>query len=206
MKVVLVLVLVLVLDLPRTHADRVSQLAQALDAIHALGATGRDRLERDMYAAARTRCHAEVAPPAPACLADAAAALCRGDTSCEAAADVVATNTRAADDWIDQATRARLVRGAADYRVALFAELHHRFAALAAELALTGGHDAAAGASPGSAGARSTPAGSAESIDRLCRERDRTVHACQDGDASCVPSVPWSRCVAALVWFVGSSP
>ena len=187
MKVVLVLVLVLVLDLPRAHADRVSQIAQALTAVHALGPAGRDRLERDMYAAARTSCHAESAPPSPSCLADAASTLCHGDPGCEAAADVVATNTRAADDWIDPATRARLVRGASDYRAALMAELHHRFAALAAELALAGGRDAAA-------------------IDQLCRERDRTVHACQAADPTCVPSVPWSRCVAALVWFVGGTP
>jgi len=43
-------------------------------------------------------------------------------------------------------------------------------------------------------------------IDRLCAQRDRALHACEAGDAACVPSLPWSRCVAALVWFVGGSP
>ncbi len=184
--VVLVLVLVLVLDLRLSRADHVPYIARALTAIHSLGPADRDRLEHDLYTAARTRCHAESAPPTPSCLADAASALCQGDAACEAAADVVATNTRAADDWVDEATRARLVRSSTDYRVALSGELHRRFAALAGELALAGGVDAAA-------------------IDRLCRARDRTVHACQPGDDSCVPSLPWSRCVAALVWFVAST-
>ncbi len=187
MKIAFVLVLVLVLDLRASRADHAPYIARALAAVQALGPAGRDRLEREVYSAARTRCHAEAAPPAPSCLADAAAALCHGDAACEAAADVVATNTRAADDWVDEATRARLVRSSTDYRAALAAELHRRFAALAAELALSGGRDAAA-------------------IDHLCRERDRAVHACQAGDDSCVPSVPWSRCVAALVWFAGSTP
>jgi hypothetical protein len=163
-------------------ADRVAYLSRALTAVHTLGAGGRDRLELELYTAARTRCHADIA-----CLAEAAAALCHGDPACEAAADVVAANTRAANDWVDEATRARLVRSSVDYRVALAGELHRRFAALAAELALAGGTDAAA-------------------IDRLCRERDRTLHACRDDDTTCVPSLPWSRCAAALVWFVGSTP
>jgi len=167
-------------------ADRVAHLDQALTAIRALGATGRDKLERDVYTAARTQCHAESSPPAPSCLADAASALCHGDPACEAAADVAVANARAANDWIDEATRAQLVRSSIDYRAALSGELHKRFAALAAELALTGERGAAG-------------------IDRLCRERDRAVHACTAGDATCVPSLPWSRCAAALLWFVAST-
>jgi hypothetical protein len=180
--------LVLALDLRASaEPDRVAAISHALVAVHDLGAARRDQLERDIYRLARTRCHADAAPPAPPCLAEIATGLCGGDAKCEAAADVVAANTRAASDWIDETTRARLVRSASDYRAALFSELHRRFAALAAELALAGGHDPAA-------------------IDRLCRERDRAVHACTGDDPTCVPSLPWSRCVAALVWFVGSTP
>jgi hypothetical protein len=194
-RIVLVLVLVLaafalvlVLDSPAAHAapDRTTWISRALAAVHDLGPSGRDKLERDIYAAARTTCHAEVAPPVWRCLSDAAAALCKGAAACEAAADVIATNTRAASDWVDEATRAQLVRTSIDYRAALSAELHRRFGALAAELALAKTRDAAA-------------------IDRFCRERDRTLHACREDDPTCVPSVPWSRCVAALVWYVGSS-
>ena len=48
--------------------------------------------------------------------------------------------------------------------------------------------------------------GDAASIDHLCATRDREVHACKPGDAACVPSIPWTRCVAALVWYVGDNP
>jgi hypothetical protein len=176
------LAILLVLAHTAAADDRVAYVTRALAAVHALGPTGRDHIEQELYTAARTRCHADIA-----CLVAAATTLCHGDAACEAAADVAAVNTRATNDWVDETMRARLVRSSADYRAALAAELHHRFAALAAELVLAGGRDAAA-------------------IDHLCRERDRAIHACRDDDATCVPSVPWSRCAAALVWFVGSSP
>ena len=166
--------------------DRVAQLARELSAVHELGPARRDQLARDVYEAARARCRADAAPPTPACLADVAATRCGSDAVCAAAADVVAANLRAANTWVDQATRAGLVRGSADYRIALAAELERRYAALAAELALDGG------------------AGDAASIDKFCRTRDRDVHACRADDASCVPSLPWSRCSAALAWYVGS--
>jgi hypothetical protein len=166
---------------------RVAYVARALAAVRELGAAGRASLDRALYDASRVRCHADAGPPSASCLVDAATAICAGDRRCEAAADIIVTNLRATNAWVDQATRFRLVRGSADYHAALAAELRRRFAALAAELALAGGGDGAA-------------------IDRLCVERDRAVHACRDGDDACVPSVPWSRCVAALVWYVGSSP
>src|SRR5207248_2403751 len=117
------------------------------------------------------------------------------------------------NDWIDEATRAQLVRSSTDYRAGLAGELHKKLAALAAELALTGAPEVEAAAFTPAAGkaveaAGFTPAAgkAAAAIDRLCRERDRTVHACRDGDQACIPSIPWSRCTAALVWFVGASP
>lgn len=166
---------------------RVDHVARALAAVRQLGPAGRDKLERDLHTAARARCHADAATPTPACLVDAAIATCGGDATCRAAADVVAANLRAETDWVDEPTRIRLVRTSTDYRAALSAELRRHHAALAAELALE------------------STSSDANAIDQLCRERDRVVHACPAGDASCVPSVPWSRCVAALVWFVGGA-
>jgi hypothetical protein len=172
---------------------RVGHVAEALAAVRELGPTGRDQLDRALYATARTQCHADTGTPAASCLIAAARAVCAPDADrprCQAAADVIVANLRAAPAWVDEATRFRLVRGSADYHAALAAELHRRYAALAAELVLGGqagsasGHDAAA-------------------IDQLCVTRDRAIHACQPGDTACVPSLPWSRCVAALVWFVG---
>jgi len=178
----------IVLGLATTAAadpDRLDYVARVLDATQALGATGRANLERDLYSAARTECR--TTPPAVACLTEVAHRACKNDDRCELAADAAVTNLRAANDWVDQATRAGLVRASTDYRVALAAELHKRFAALAAELVVV---DAP------------TPAAA---IDRLCATRDRVVHACRAGDPACVPSLPWSRCVAALVWYVGGA-
>jgi hypothetical protein len=137
------------------------------------------------------------------CLIAAARTACDGAPDrqrCEAAADVAVTNLRGETTLVDEATRMRLVRGSADYRAALAAELHRRYAVLAAELVV------------GNAGAGGMPAGAASAgddaraIDELCARRDRVLHACQAGDAACVPSLPWSRCVAALVWFVAGGP
>jgi hypothetical protein len=171
---------------------RVDHVAQALAAVRALGPDGRERLDRELYTATRAQCHADTSTPAASCLVAAARAACAGDPDrarCEAAADVVVTKLRAASWFVDEPTRIRLVRGSTDYRTALAAELDKRFAVLAAELVLAG-----AGTSDAAA------------IDQLCASRDRELHVCAAGDAACVPSLPWSRCVAALVWFVGRSP
>jgi hypothetical protein len=175
---------------------RAAYVARVLAAVRGLGPAGCDALDRTMYAAARGRCHADAGAPAARCLIDAARAACAGDADrprCEAAADVIATNLRGQAALVDEPTRIRLVRGSADYRAALAAELRRRYAVLAAELVLAG---------PG----RARGGDDARAIDELCARRDRALHVCQPGAAACVPSLPWSRCVAALVWFVGGGP
>ncbi|HMG56257.1 MAG TPA: hypothetical protein VK601_22310 [Kofleriaceae bacterium] len=177
---------------PLPHA---AYVARALAAVRGLGPAGCEALDRTIYAAARSQCRADAGTPAAACLIAAGRAACAAAADrarCEAAADVIATNLRGQTALIDDATRMRLVRGSADYRAALTAELRRRYAVLAAELVLSG---------PGA-----TPDAEAQAIDELCLRRDRAVHACEPGDKACVPSLPWSRCVAALVWFVGGGP
>jgi hypothetical protein len=174
---------------------RAVYVARALAAVRGLGPDGCAALDRALYDAARARCRADAGTPAASCLIAAARAACAGDAGrarCEAAADVIATNLRGQTALVDDATRFRLIRGSADYRAALAAELHRRYAVLAAELVLAG---------PGAA-----PGDEARAIDELCAHRDRALHACRAGDAACVPSLPWSRCVAALVWFIGGGP
>jgi len=176
---------------PQAHA---AYVARALAAVRGLGAAGCDELDRMLYAAARSQCHADSGTPTVQCLIGAARAACAagapgGDRArCEAAADVVVANLRSQTTFVDDATRIRLVRSSADYRAALATELRRRYAVLASELVLAG-----AGADE------------AQAIDALCAQRDRGLHACQAGDTACVPSLPWSRCVAALVWFVGGA-
>jgi hypothetical protein len=171
------------------HADsRADYVSRALAAVRDLG-PARDTLDRDLYTASRARCHGDTTTPAAACLIDAATARCAGNADCTAAADVIITNLRSTPFFLDDVTRARLVRSSTDYRAAVASELRRRYAALAAELAL-------AGPSPDDGAA----------IDQLCRTRDRAIHACAPNDATCVPSLAWSRCVAALVWYVGGTP
>ncbi|HEY5927780.1 MAG TPA: hypothetical protein VIV11_39110, partial [Kofleriaceae bacterium] len=112
--------------------------------------------------------------------------VCSGDATCLAAADVITTNLRGTNELLDEAARMRILRKSRDYRADLTAELAKRYAVLAAELVLarSGGDDAAA-------------------IDQLCTARDREIRACEPGATACLASVPWSRCVAMLVWFVG---
>lgn len=187
----------------RAAADplpRTAYVARALAAVRSLGPAGCAELDRTLYDAARARCRADAGTPAASCLIDAARAACAGAADrarCEAAADVIATNLRGQTALVDDATRFRLVRGSADYRAALAAELHRRYAVLAAELVLAG---------PATTSGSATTGDDARAIDELCARRDRALHACQAGDAACVPSLPWSRCVAALVWFVGGGP
>jgi hypothetical protein len=179
---------------------RVAHIERALAAVRALGPAGRDALDRTLYEATRTQCRGDGGAPDASCLIAAARAACAADPDrarCEAAADVIAANLRATNAWVDEPTRIRLVRGSTDYRAALAVELRRRYAALASELVV--GPEAAR---PGGSGDGALP----RAIDLLCARRDRAVHACEPGDAACVPSLPWSRCAAALVWFIGGSP
>jgi len=171
------LIIVIATRIASAGDARTSFITRALDAVRALG-TQRAQLETDLYQACRQ---------AGACSDAIVDARCHHDVACTAAADIIVTNLRAATSWVDQNTRAQLVRTSTDYHAALLVELRKRYAALAAELVI---------------GAN----GSGVSIDRLCATRDREVHACNPGDAACVPSIPWTRCVAALVWFVGDNP
>ncbi len=177
--------LVLVLLARAAHADRTPEVGKALAAVRSLRAQTA-ALDKAIYDATRA-CTGD----AIACWSRAATDACATVTdkaACAAVADVIAVNLRGATALVDEPTRMRLVRGTTDYHAALVVELRKRYAYLAAELALFGATDEAA------------------AIAELCATRDHAIHACEPGDAACVPSLPWSRCVAALVWFVGTTP
>jgi hypothetical protein len=197
--------------------ERVGYVQRALSSLAELAAAGpadpagtagpaRDRLETELALAARQRCGggANQVPKLP-CLIEVGAQLCQdartaklGTTPeiCAAAVDVMLVNLRSAGEFVDEATRVRLVRSATDYHAALLAELRKRYAALAAELVIED-PDAAA-----------TSPASAASLDRFCARRDHRPKPprCDQPSATCVPSLSWQRCVAALAWFVTSAP
>ena len=166
--------------------DRRAYIARVLEAVRSLGEAGRTKLDRDIYEIARTRCRADDTTPTPTCLIDASRAMCGFDARCLSAADVIATNLRGTNELLDDAARMRILRKSRDYRADLTAELRRRYAVLAAELVLAGPR-----------------ADEAAAIDELCTKRDREIRACEPGAKACIASVPWSRCVAMLVWFVG---
>jgi hypothetical protein len=160
---------------PYAPAARVAYLGEALAAVRGLGGDGRHALEDALYTGARTRCRADRTRPTMDCLLDLARATCAGDAACARAADVVLVAITSENDLVDEATRARLVATAADYRVAMRGELAVRRAALAADFVL---------AAPGD------DAELAARIDRFCSRRERDP--------------AWQRCAAALIWYIGS--
>jgi hypothetical protein len=182
------LALVVLAGTAHAERERRAYVGRALAAVRDLGEAGRTKLDRELYAAARTRCRIDEATPAPSCMLDAVRSVCGTDASCLAAADVIAVNLRGTNELLDETARMRILNKSKDYRTDLTAELAKRYAVLAAELVLerNGADDAAA-------------------IDRLCTQRDREIRTCEPGAAACMPSVPWSRCVAMLVWFVGGN-
>jgi hypothetical protein len=165
---------------PYAHPARVEYLARALAAVQGLGAEGRRTLERELYQGARARCRAALATPSIACTVELATAICapRADAAaCRLAADVILTNARAETELVDEATRMKLVGSSTDYHTALLAEVAARHGALAAELVLAEAAPITAATLP----AR---------IDRFCAHREQ--------------GPDWQRCVAGLLWFVGS--
>ena len=172
------------------RAERVAHLDRALATFAALGPDGARAFENEVYQAMRTRCRPSgMEPPAVACLATVAEAVCatRPDAAgCAAAADIVVTNLHAENAFVPESTRMRLVAAGADYHGAMLREMRTRHALLASELTLTAPGAAASGAR----------------IDAFCAGRDREVVACEPGAKLCVPSLPWQRCVAGLVWYI----
>jgi hypothetical protein len=179
-------------DAPAIYAkkERAAHLDRALSMFLSLGPDGTRAFENEVYEAMRTRCKPSgLQAPLTACLATVGEAVCAGkDAWCGPAADVILTNLHAENAFVPESTRMRLVATGADYHPAMLAEMRRRQAILAAELVL---------AMPG------TKADGAR-IDAFCANRDREVVACEPGAKLCVPSIPWQRCAAALVWYVST--
>lgn len=157
---------------------RVEMIDGALEAVRAAGARGVAELEDAVGAEARDRCGSS---PALACLIDAAAAVCEAREpaarpACRLVADVVVTNRAAETARIGAGQRYQLMGSPDGYRAAMRRALRLRYARLAAELAVAPELTADLGAS----------------IDRFCARRAR------------VTALAWQRCVAALVYYVGT--
>lgn len=136
-------------------APRVEYLGRALAAVQELGAEGRAALEKEMDEGVRRTCRADAQMPTIACQIELAKTVCAGrGEACLLAADVISTNRRSENEFVDEAKRVEILGASADFRVGLREELDRRYAALAADLALTSGADLAV------------------RIDRLCSRRE----------------------------------
>lgn len=180
--VVLALVLHTASARAETASGRVAHIEKALAELKT--SSEAVALDREIYEAVRLRCK----PVALACMLTVARERC-AQRGCMAAADVIVTNQHAEREVLDDLTRMKLVRTSSDYHAAVLVELRETvYRVLAAELVLA------------------RPAASvAARIDKLCVERDHVAaRRCERGAAACVGSVPYNRCVAALVWFVST--
>jgi hypothetical protein len=171
--------LIVVVLATAARADRSAHLERALAQ---LAATDPIALDRALYEAIRMRCKV---PAATRCMIEIAREHCAA-RNCLAAADVIITNQHAERDLLDEQTRVRIVRTAADYHTGVLAELRTRYAILAAELALA------------------RPAPLAAQIDQLCATRDQIARRCAPDAPACLGTIAYQRCAAALVWFVST--
>lgn len=169
---------------PYADPARAAGIDAALEAVRSWPLARTRILNEALRLGARTECKAGTGAPPVACLIEVAAAHCaarpveeQGD--CRLIADLLVTNMLGAGELVDRARRIELMSRSDDFRAAMDAELDQRYAELAAELVLDRG--ASALSEPGPA------------IDAFCVARART-HA-----------MAWQRCVAALVFYIGTT-
>jgi hypothetical protein len=165
---------------PYAADQRAAAVGRALAAVRDLGPAGRAALEQELYEGGRTVCRAGMGVPPLSCLLGMARKVCEARPAaardaCHRVADVLVTNSLAETELVSEAERMKLLASASDFRAALREQLARRYAALAADLALT---------EPGA------DADLPARIDRFCASRDRRL--------------AWQRCVAGLVWWIGS--
>lgn len=168
---------------PYAADARIAGIDQTLAALQAWPTPQTRALADNLRAGARTECKAGYGAPPVGCLIEMAAATCAQrpeaeQGACRLIADVIVTNMLAEDERVDRARRVELMSRSDDFRAAMDAELSGRYADLAAEMLLDRGP-----------AALDRPAAA---IDGFCAARART-HA-----------LAWQRCVAALVWYIGT--
>lgn len=180
------LILIGVLLVPMTGAgqsegppSRAARVARQLQALETTPEQTRESLRHQLLGRARASCGANVSLPPLACLEAEADKTCspRADqTRCLLIADLVWVNYLARDEWLGPNRRRSIIERGGDVRAALEAATQRAYARLAADFAL--------------GGKGQLPA----AIDGYCLEGRAKVRV-----------LPWNRCVAALVWYIGTN-
>jgi hypothetical protein len=169
------------------RAARSAYISELIDAIrgtdHAMLANTRKYIQ----SVERNKCQAPEMTLRVGCLLEAAGQNCkqlRGDAveRCRRASDVIATNLLAERVFVPNDVRYQIMSKQRDARSAVARELHRRYAALVAELAM----------SELFPGPRADTAALATAIDGFCT------------DVAGTRDLSWQYCVSAIVWFVAS--
>ena len=173
------------------HAEpppaRAAYIAELLEALRGMDRASLANTRTYIQVVERNKCQAPEMTLRVGCLLEAAAQNCnqlRGDARerCRRASDVIATNVLAERVFVPDDVRYQIMSKQHDARTAIARELHRRYAALVAELAM----------SEFFPGPRADTAALAAGIDGFC------------SDVAGTRALSWQYCVAAVVWFVAS--
>jgi hypothetical protein len=184
-------VLALCAGAARSHAEprreRAAYIADLIDAIRGLDRATLANTRKYIQIVERNKCQAPEMTLRVGCLIEAAGQNCKqlpGDARerCRRASDVIATNLLGERVFVPDDARYQIMSKQRDARTAIARELHRRYAALVAELAM----------SEFFPGPRAGTAALATGIDGFCT------------DVAGTRDLSWQYCVAAIAWFVAS--
>jgi hypothetical protein len=173
------------------HAEprpaRAPYIADLIEAIRGIDRAALANTRKYLQVVERNKCQAPEMTLRVGCLLEAAGQNCKpvaGDARerCRRASDVIATNLLAERVFVPDDVRYQIMSKQRDARSAIARELHRRYAALVAELAM----------SEFFPGPRADTAALAAGIDGFC------------SDAAGTRDLSWQYCVAAIVWFVAT--
>ena len=166
---------------------RAAYIADLIEAIHGIDHATLANMRKYLQSVERNKCQAPEMTLHVGCLLEAAGQNCKqlaGDARepCRRASDVIATNLLAERVFVPNDVRYQIMSKQRDARSAIARELHRRYAALVAELAMSAFFP----------GPRADAAALATGIDGFCT------------DVAGTRDLSWQYCVAAVVWFVAS--
>jgi hypothetical protein len=173
------------------HAEprpaRAAYIAELIDALRGMDRASLANTRKYIQVVERNKCQAPEMTLRVGCLLEAAGQNCKplaadARERCRRASDVIATNLLAERVFVPDDVRYQIMTRQRDARVAIARELHRRYAALVAELAM----------SEFFPGPRADTAALAAGIDGFC------------SDVAGTRDLSWQYCVAAIVWFVAS--
>jgi hypothetical protein len=170
-----------------TAEPRATSIAERIDAIRGTDRASLANTRKYIQTVERNSCQAPAMTLRVSCLVEAATQNCKpmqGDARerCQRVSDVIATNLLSERVFVPNDVRFELLGKQRDARAAIARELHRRYAALVAELAMSRFFP----------GPRASSAELAAGIDGFCTE----VAGTRD--------LSWQYCVAAIVWFVAT--